>query len=82
MAGHYGWMADTDPDAFRALIGIRRNMTFDERFRQFLEAQKNGSANQLADGLLEEIARWSARGEAEDLDDDITIVSIHVTDIS
>jgi len=53
-----------------------------ERFRQFLEAQKNGSANQLADGLLEEIARWSARGEAEDLDDDITIVSIHVTDIS
>jgi hypothetical protein len=37
MAGHYGWMADTDPDAFRALIEIRRNMTFDERFRQFLE---------------------------------------------
>jgi hypothetical protein len=37
MAGHYGWMADTDADAFRALIEIRRNMTFDERFRQFLE---------------------------------------------
>ena len=30
-------MADTDPEAFRALIEIRRNMTFDERFRQFLE---------------------------------------------
>jgi hypothetical protein len=37
MAGGYGWMADTDPEAFRVLIEIRRNMTFDERFRQFLE---------------------------------------------
>jgi phosphoserine phosphatase RsbU/P len=53
-----------------------------ERFRQFLEAQKNGSANQLADGLLEELARWSARGESEDLHDDITMVTIHVTDVA
>jgi phosphoserine phosphatase RsbU/P len=53
-----------------------------ERFRQFLEAQKNGSANQLADGLLEELARWSARGESQDLDDDITMVTIHVTDVA
>jgi serine phosphatase RsbU (regulator of sigma subunit) len=53
-----------------------------ERFRQYLEAQKNGSANQLADGLLEELARWSARGEGGDLDDDITMVTIHVTDIA
>jgi serine phosphatase RsbU (regulator of sigma subunit) len=53
-----------------------------ERFRQFLEAEKNGSANQLADRLLEELARWSARGEGEDLDDDITIVTIHVRDIA
>ena len=52
-----------------------------ERFRQFLGAQKNGSANQLADGLLEELARWSARGR-EDLDDDITMVTIHVTNIA
>ena len=37
MPSRYGWMADTDPKAFRALIKIRRNMTFDERFRQFLE---------------------------------------------
>ena len=28
-----------------------------ERFRQFLEAEKDGSANQLADRLLEELAR-------------------------
>jgi phosphoserine phosphatase RsbU/P len=53
-----------------------------ERFRQFLEAQKNDSANQLADSLLEELARWSARGEGEDLDDDITMVTIHVTDVA
>jgi phosphoserine phosphatase RsbU/P len=53
-----------------------------ERFRQYLEAQKNGSANQLADGLLEELASWSARGEGGDLDDDITMVTIHVTDIA
>jgi hypothetical protein len=37
MPSRYGWMADTDPKAFHALIEIRRNMTFDERFRQFLE---------------------------------------------
>ena len=47
---------------------------------QFLEAQKNGSPNQLADGLLGELAHWSARGEGEDLDDDITMVTIRVTD--
>ena len=37
MAGHFGWMADTDPKAFRALIELRRRMTFDQKFRQFLE---------------------------------------------
>jgi len=53
-----------------------------ERFRQFLEGQKNDSANQLADSLLVELASWSARGEGEDLDDDITMVTIHVTDVA
>src|SRR3954465_5014942 len=53
-----------------------------ERFRQFLEAEKNGSADQLADRLLEERARWSDRGEDEDLDDDITLVAIHVMDVA
>jgi len=51
-----------------------------ERFRQFLADEKSGSANQLLDGLLKELACWSARGEGEDLDDDITMVAIHVTD--
>jgi hypothetical protein len=30
-------MADTDPKAFQVLIELRRKMTFDEKFRQFLE---------------------------------------------
>lgn len=37
MPSRHGWMADTDPNAFRALIEIRRRMTFDEKFRQLLE---------------------------------------------
>jgi len=37
MPSRYGWTADTDPEAFQALIEIRCKMTFDERFRQFLE---------------------------------------------
>ena len=51
-----------------------------EYFRKFLAAEKNGSTDQFADGLLEELARWSARGKDEDLDDDITMVAIHVKD--
>jgi len=51
-----------------------------ERFRQFLAGEKNGSANHLVDDLLQELARWSARGEDEDLDDDITMVAVCVTD--
>ena len=51
-----------------------------ERFRQFLAEEKNGSANHLVDDLLQELARWSARGEDEDLDDDITMVAVCVTD--
>jgi hypothetical protein len=34
----------------------------------------------LADRLLEELARWSARGQGADLDDDITMVTFHVGD--
>jgi len=47
-------------------------------FRQFLEAEQSTSADQFADQLLEELARWSARGPGGDLDDDITMVAIHV----
>src|SRR5271168_182658 len=47
-------------------------------FRRFLEAEQSISADTFADQLLEELSRWSARDSAEDLDDDITMVAIHV----
>jgi phosphoserine phosphatase RsbU/P len=46
-------------------------------FKQFLETERSTSADQFADRLLAELSRWSARG-AEDQDDDITIVAIHI----
>jgi sigma-B regulation protein RsbU (phosphoserine phosphatase) len=49
-----------------------------DRFKQVLETDESTSADQFADRLLEELSRWSGRGPAEDLDDDITIVAIHV----
>jgi len=48
------------------------------RFKQVLEMDESTSADQFADRLLEELSRWSARGSTEDLDDDLTIVAIHV----
>jgi len=49
-----------------------------ERFRQFLATEKDGSADQLANDLLAELDRWSARPEGADLDDDITLVAFRV----
>ncbi|HEX8797659.1 MAG TPA: SpoIIE family protein phosphatase [Terriglobales bacterium] len=49
-----------------------------ERFRQFLASERSPSADQLADRLLNELSDWSARGEGEDLDDDLTLVAFHV----
>ncbi len=48
-------------------------------FRKFLEAEQSTSADHFADQLLEELSRWSLRGATEELDDDMTIVAIHVT---
>ena len=51
-----------------------------DRFRRFLETEQSASADQFAGRLLEEVVQLrSARGPAEDLDDDITMVAIHVT---
>jgi phosphoserine phosphatase RsbU/P len=47
-------------------------------FKEFLGKEQSTSADQFADRLLEELSRWSDRGSAEDLDDDITMVAIHV----
>jgi serine phosphatase RsbU (regulator of sigma subunit) len=49
-----------------------------ERFRPYLASQKDPAVNQLADGLLAEVANWSARPEGSDLDDDITVVAFRV----
>jgi phosphoserine phosphatase RsbU/P len=50
----------------------------EERFRQFLASERNGSANQFAESLLNELSSWAARDPGEDLDDDITMVAINV----
>jgi serine phosphatase RsbU (regulator of sigma subunit) len=50
-----------------------------DRFKQFLETEQSSSADHFADRLLEELSLWSARGSAEELDDDMTIVAIYVT---
>jgi len=47
-------------------------------FTRFLVTEQSTPADHFADQLLEELSRWSARGSAEDLDDDITMVAIHV----
>lgn len=52
-----------------------------DRFKQVLEADESTSADQFADLLLEELSRWSARGPAEDLDDDVTVVAIHAKNV-
>jgi sigma-B regulation protein RsbU (phosphoserine phosphatase) len=49
-----------------------------ERFREFLAREQSTSANQFADRLLAELSNWAARGPGEELDDDITLVAIHV----
>ena len=51
-----------------------------ERFHQFLRSQQNTLADELLEQLLVELSLWSARTKGEDLDDDMTMVAIHVKD--
>jgi sigma-B regulation protein RsbU (phosphoserine phosphatase) len=50
----------------------------DERFQQVLAEVQSGSADQFADHLLTELARWSGLGPGEELNDDLTMVAIQV----
>jgi serine phosphatase RsbU (regulator of sigma subunit) len=50
------------------------------RFRPFLGEDRSASAGKMADNLLEEVFRWSARSAGDDLDDDITLVAIRVAE--
>lgn len=52
----------------------------DERFRSFLGGQEWVSADQLADGLLDEISLWSSRAQDESPEDDITMVAIRIAE--
>jgi phosphoserine phosphatase RsbU/P len=49
-----------------------------EAFRPCLTATKDTSADAFANRLLSELLTWSARREGEDLDDDITMVAVHL----
>ena len=51
-----------------------------ERFRQVVSGQRDISADEFADRLLKEVSRWSERRQGEDLDDDMTMVAIRVSD--
>ena len=50
-----------------------------DAFKAFLDTEQSTLADHFIDRLLEELSRWSARKATEELDDDITIVAIHVT---
>jgi serine phosphatase RsbU (regulator of sigma subunit) len=52
----------------------------DRRFREFLGEQRSASADQMADRLLDEVFRWSGCNPDDDLDDDITMVTIRVAE--
>jgi serine phosphatase RsbU (regulator of sigma subunit) len=49
-----------------------------DRFNQFLATEQSASSDHFVNGLLEELSRWSARGPSEDLDDDLTLVALHI----
>jgi serine phosphatase RsbU (regulator of sigma subunit) len=50
----------------------------DERFQQLLTEAGSGTADQFADQLLTELSVWSGLGSGEELNDDITMVAVHI----
>ncbi len=50
----------------------------DGRFQQLLAEVQSGTADQFADQLLTELSRWSGLGSGEELNDDITMVAVHI----
>lgn len=49
-----------------------------ERLRSSLNVEQDASADAFANRLLEELDTWSVRGKGEELDDDLTVVVLHV----
>jgi serine phosphatase RsbU (regulator of sigma subunit) len=54
----------------------------DDRFQQVLAEVRSSSADQFANHLLDELSRWSGLGPSDELNDDITMVAIHVSEES
>jgi phosphoserine phosphatase RsbU/P len=54
----------------------------DGRFQQLLAEVQSESADQFADHLLLELGRWSGLGPGEELNDDLTMVAVHVGEVS
>lgn len=46
------------------------------RFKQFMETNQNLAVDQFADGLLDELSRWSQQPRGEGQKDDITVLTI------
>jgi phosphoserine phosphatase RsbU/P len=46
------------------------------RFKQFMETNQNLAVDQFADGLLDELSRWSQQPRGEGQQDDITVLTI------
>jgi serine phosphatase RsbU (regulator of sigma subunit) len=49
-----------------------------ERLKRFLERHRETSATEFADGLLEEMSRWTGQRAGSGPDDDITFVAVRV----
>jgi sigma-B regulation protein RsbU (phosphoserine phosphatase) len=48
-----------------------------DRFKLFLQSNPDLSANQFANNLLDELARWSDKASGREPEDDITLLAIH-----
>ncbi|HZM09526.1 MAG TPA: SpoIIE family protein phosphatase [Candidatus Limnocylindrales bacterium] len=73
--GHWGLLYTDGISETTNPLGIEFGT---DRFREFLAKEESTSADHFADRLLEELSLWSARGPNEELDDDITLVALHV----
>ena len=75
LPGHWGLLYTDGISETTNPLGIEFGT---DRFREFLAKEESTSADHFSDRLLEELSLWSARGPNEELDDDITLVALHV----
>lgn len=52
-----------------------------DRFRAFVEANSYLPPEEFADKVLTDILKWSGRTQAEEPDDDVTLVALHTKDV-